>query len=85
MLAEVQRELPGPWTFTDFCEWLARRRGKPLEFVAMPANQKTDSVHGWVAMGDDIDEIHHPASLDSPRGRQTAYPGWMGFLVSCPP
>ena len=73
MLAEVQRELPGPWRLADFCDWLSRRRGKPLELVPMRATPKADSAHGWVVIDKNVDTIGYPGSIHTPRGQVTVY------------
>jgi hypothetical protein len=48
------------FTLEDFCHWLEDRRGRRIEFVALPLKRMSG---GWIATTGDCDLVFYPANL----------------------
>ncbi|MCQ4120728.1 hypothetical protein [Rhodococcus tibetensis] len=65
--------MPGPWSFEEFCRWLSRRRGKPIELRPLNADLLDGAPCGWSVDCEDVDIIYYAVSTAKLHSRFISY------------
>ncbi|MDH6283955.1 hypothetical protein [Prescottella agglutinans] len=73
MMSEILDSIPSPWRFEDFCEYVADRRGKPIELRPIDAVLLDGAPCGWSVDYEASDIIYYAVNTAADHSRFISY------------